>query len=57
MTTRNPDTTGRDINRRDFLSSTAAVGGAMVLGFWLPETGCARAPAQTGVGERVAAQP
>jgi hypothetical protein len=24
------------INRRDFLNRTAAVGGAMVLGFWLP---------------------
>ncbi len=27
-----------DMNRRDFLSSTAAVGGAMVVGFWLPPT-------------------
>src|SRR5207342_2216352 len=25
-----------DLNRRDFLASTAAVGGAMVLGFYLP---------------------
>ncbi len=25
-----------DMNRREFLSTTAAVGGAMVLGFWLP---------------------
>src|SRR5262245_53856122 len=25
-----------EITRREFLSATAAVGGAMVLGFWLP---------------------
>ena len=25
-----------DMNRRKFLSTTSAVGGAMVLGFWLP---------------------
>src|SRR5216117_1960310 len=25
-----------DMSRREFLSATAAVGGAMVLGFWLP---------------------
>jgi isoquinoline 1-oxidoreductase beta subunit len=56
MTTKNPDMTNVDMNRRDFLSTTAAVGGAMVLGFWLP-AGCSRAPAQTGAGERVAAQP
>jgi isoquinoline 1-oxidoreductase beta subunit len=49
MTTRNPDmnlkktddTPGEiadvtEMNRRDFLTTTAAVGGAMVLGFWLP---------------------
>src|SRR5499427_1583573 len=28
--------TTTQINRRDFLNRTAAVGGAMVLGFWLP---------------------
>ena len=27
-----------ELNRRDFLASTAAVGGAMVLGFHLPPT-------------------
>jgi len=38
------------MNRRDFLTSTAAVGGALVLGFHLPATsanggrGSARAP-------------
>ena len=28
--------TTMQINRRDFLNRAAAVGGAMVLGFWLP---------------------
>jgi CO/xanthine dehydrogenase Mo-binding subunit len=37
-----------EINRRDFLSSTAAVGGAMVVGFWLPPT-CAQAQAPVPV--------
>ena len=36
-----------DMNRRDFLASTAAVGGAMVLGFYLPPTG-AQAAAVAG---------
>src|ERR1700730_4720882 len=40
--------TTTQINRRDFLNRTAAVGGAMVLGFWLPT----RAKAA-----RIAAQP
>src|SRR5437764_3913656 len=39
------ETTSNEMNRRDFLASTAAaVGGAMVLGFYLPATG-ARAEA------------
>ena len=25
-----------DMDRREFLATTAAVGGAMVLGFWMP---------------------
>jgi isoquinoline 1-oxidoreductase beta subunit len=40
-----------DINRREFLSTTAAVGGAMVLGFWLPPASAEAASAP------VAAQP
>ena len=40
----------REIGRREFLTTTAAVGGAMVLGFWLPP----RAEAAAGP---VAAQP
>src|SRR5439155_2314155 len=35
-----------DTNRRDFLVSTAAVGGAMVLGFYLPPTSAQAAPIQ-----------
>src|SRR5438132_1015980 len=35
-----------DINRRDFLTSTAAVGGAMVLGFHLPSAQAAPIEAQ-----------
>ena len=34
MTTKTTNQTSMD--RREFLSTTAAVGGAMVLGFWLP---------------------
>src|SRR6202140_3930200 len=33
-----------DMSRRDFLASTAAVGGAMVLGFHLPSTSAQAAP-------------
>ena len=40
-----------DMNRRDFLTSTAAVGGAMVVGFWLPPT-CAAAQAPPPVPGR-----
>jgi isoquinoline 1-oxidoreductase beta subunit len=45
-----------DINRREFLATTAAVGGAMVLGFWLPPR---RAHAQWGpeAGKYVRADP
>jgi isoquinoline 1-oxidoreductase beta subunit len=39
MTTTHTEQTG--MNRREFLSTTAVVGGAMVLGFWLP--GCRQA--------------
>src|SRR5689334_13163909 len=35
-----------DMNRRDFLASTAAVGGAMVLGFYLPPRRATAAPLQ-----------
>jgi isoquinoline 1-oxidoreductase beta subunit len=45
-----------DIDRREFLSTTAAVGGALVLGFWLPP-GCARAPASPAEVEHVKVQP
>ncbi len=46
-----------DMSRRDFLSTTAAVGGAMVVGFWLPPT-CAAAQAPPPVpGDYVSAQP
>jgi isoquinoline 1-oxidoreductase beta subunit len=38
MTAKVATTPTADINRRDFLASTAAVGGAMVLGFYLPPT-------------------
>ena len=46
MTTRTTNQTGMD--RREFLSTTAAVGGAMVLGFWLPPR---RAEAQFATGD------
>jgi isoquinoline 1-oxidoreductase beta subunit len=48
-----PNTT--DIDRREFLTVTSVVGGAMVLGFWLP--GCRRAPAAPVESGRVAAEP
>jgi isoquinoline 1-oxidoreductase subunit beta len=35
-----------DLNRRDFLAATAAIGGAMVLGFHLPPTSAQAAPIQ-----------
>ncbi len=35
-----------DLNRRDFLASTAAIGGAMVLGFYLPPTGAQAQPTE-----------
>jgi isoquinoline 1-oxidoreductase beta subunit len=64
MTTNNTDQitqTGADqpdMNRRNFLTSTAAVGGAMVVGFWMPPS-CADA-AQAGMpatpGQHVPAQ-
>ena len=36
MTTKHRNSRSPDMNRRDFLTTTAAVGGAMVLGFHLP---------------------
>jgi isoquinoline 1-oxidoreductase subunit beta len=39
-------TTTREVNRRDFLASTALVGGAMVLGFYLPPRGAQAAAIQ-----------
>src|SRR5262245_44930996 len=41
MTTR---TDMNEMNRREFLSTTAAVGGALVMGFWLPPQSAAQAP-------------
>src|SRR5438093_3870577 len=43
-----------DMNRREFLSTTAAVGGAMVLGFWLPSE---NAQAQAAVAAEQAVRP
>src|SRR5438552_8623078 len=43
-----------DMNRREFLSTTAAVGGAMVLGFWLPSES---AQAQSAVAADQAVRP
>ena len=37
-----------DMDRREFLSTTAAVGGAMVLGFWLPPRRAQAQPAVAG---------
>jgi isoquinoline 1-oxidoreductase subunit beta len=39
MTVKDTTTAKSDMNRRDFLGSTAALGGAMVLGFYMPPTG------------------
>src|SRR6516225_5115261 len=44
MTAKNEPTRRVDMNRRDFLASTAAVGGAMVLGFYLPTNGANAQP-------------
>jgi isoquinoline 1-oxidoreductase beta subunit len=42
---RKPETApNADMNRRDFLASAAASGGAMVLGFYLPPAGAEAAP-------------
>jgi isoquinoline 1-oxidoreductase beta subunit len=41
----------KEMDRREFLTTTAAVGGAMVLGFWLPPT------AEAASGSPLAAQP
>jgi isoquinoline 1-oxidoreductase beta subunit len=69
MTPKNTDATPRtddtmdapgdhhEINRREFLTTTAAVGGAMVVGFWLPPR-CAEAQAPPPVaGQHVPSQP
>src|SRR5256884_1065860 len=40
----------RDMDRREFLATTAAVGGAMVIGFWMP-------PSAQAASAPVAAQP
>jgi isoquinoline 1-oxidoreductase beta subunit len=45
---------GLEIDRREFLTTTAAVGGAMVLGFWLPSP---NAEAAVATGATVAAEP
>ena len=39
----------KTVNRRDFLKSSAALGGALVIGFWLPERGGRSAFAQPQV--------
>src|SRR5213593_2709409 len=44
------DANTTDMDRREFLATTAAVGGAMVLGFWLP-------PSAQAASVPVAAQP
>src|SRR5579872_3281804 len=48
MAPKKTDTTREtaDMDRRNFLSTTAAVGGAMVVGFFLPPT-CAQAQSQS----------
>ncbi len=48
-----------EINRREFLTTTAAVGGAMVVGFWMPgTTRCAEAQVAPPIpGEHVPSQP
>jgi isoquinoline 1-oxidoreductase beta subunit len=45
-----------DINRREFLTHTAGVGGAMVLGFWLPPRDV-QAQGGTEAGQYVRAKP
>jgi len=40
-----------DMNRRESLSTTAAVGGAMVLGFWLPPEDAQAQAAVTAANE------
>src|SRR5437016_14551825 len=40
----------KDMDRREFLTTTAAVGGAMVIGFWMP-------PSAEAASVPVAAQP
>src|SRR5438105_15417652 len=40
----------KDMDRREFLTTTAAVGGAMVIGFWMP-------PGAQAASAPVAAQP
>src|SRR5712692_7245506 len=56
MTTKRKDTSAgkTEMDRREFLATTAAVGGGMVLGFWLP-SGSAEAAGTTSA--RVSAQP
>jgi isoquinoline 1-oxidoreductase beta subunit len=46
-----------DVDRRGFLTTTATVGGAMVLGFWLPPTCATAQGVQHFAGEHVPAQP
>ena len=46
-----------DMNRRDFMSTSATVGGAMVLGFWLPPSQADAQALPAVPGEAVAAQP
>jgi isoquinoline 1-oxidoreductase beta subunit len=48
-----PKTQKAEIDRREFLSTTATVGGAMVLGFWLPTNSTEAA----GTSQFVPAQP
>jgi isoquinoline 1-oxidoreductase beta subunit len=38
------------MDRREFLTTTAAVGGAMVVGFWMPERGGSEAPVAPSPG-------
>ena len=48
-----------EINRREFRTTTAAVGGAMVVGFWMPgTTRCAEAQVAPPIpGDHVPSQP
>ena len=54
---RSASETPLDMNRRDFMSTTATVGGAMVLGFWLPPSQADAQALPAVPGEAVAAQP